>query len=105
MELMDTMLIALGKQRSFRDMMAAIEGQPAALLMVEFSSDDAAEVTDRIDRLRNRLKEVPGVTVAGSGHRCFHPGTLVESSPGRDAASVWDAWRRKTGHILRGLCG
>ncbi len=62
-ELMDTMLIALArKQRSFRDMMAAIEGQPAALLMVEFSSDDAAEVTDRIDRLRNRLKEVPGVT-------------------------------------------
>jgi FAD/FMN-containing dehydrogenase/Fe-S oxidoreductase len=62
-ELMDTMLIALARQqRSFREMMAAIHGTPAALLMVEFASDEAAEVNDRIDRLRNRLKEIPGVT-------------------------------------------
>ena len=34
--------------------MAAVIGRPAALLMVEFSSDDAAEVHDRVDRLEQR---------------------------------------------------
>ena len=64
-ELLDTMLIALARQqRSLRDMMAAIHGQPAALLMVEFSSDDAGDVADRIEKLQQRLREVPGMTVA-----------------------------------------
>ena len=30
--------------------------------MVEFSSDDARDVADRVERLQKRLGEVPGVT-------------------------------------------
>ena len=37
--------------------MEAIQGRPAALFMVEFSGDDAAEVADRIERLQRRLGE------------------------------------------------
>ena len=31
--------------------MEAIRGRPAALLMVEFSGDEAAEVADRVEKL------------------------------------------------------
>src|SRR5262249_15158413 len=36
-------------------------GRPAALMMVEFSSDDPAEVADRIEKLTRRLGEVNGI--------------------------------------------
>src|SRR4029077_12455905 len=35
--------------------------RPAAVLMVEFSGEDAQEVTDRLDRLQRRLREGNGV--------------------------------------------
>ena len=51
-ELMDRMLIDLARnQRSLKDTMAAVRGRPEALLMVEFSSDDAADVSYRVHEL------------------------------------------------------
>ena len=35
--------------------MAAVRGRPEALLMVEFSSDDPAEVSYRVHELERRL--------------------------------------------------
>ncbi len=62
-ELMDEMLLDLARGNlSLKDTMAAVEGRPAALFMVEFSGDDEAEVADRIERLRRRLRDAPGVT-------------------------------------------
>jgi FAD/FMN-containing dehydrogenase/Fe-S oxidoreductase len=64
-ELLDGMLLDLARGNlSLKDTMAAVQGRPAALLMVEFSSNDPAEVADRVARLRQRLGEVPGLTVA-----------------------------------------
>ncbi len=55
-ELMDELLIDLARtQRSLKPAMAAIEGHPAALLMVEFSADDPAEIADQIQKLRAKL--------------------------------------------------
>jgi len=42
--------------------MAAVQGRPAALLMVEFSSDDEREIRDRVERLQGRLGEASGIT-------------------------------------------
>jgi FAD/FMN-containing dehydrogenase/Fe-S oxidoreductase len=62
-ELMDRMLIDLAReQRSLKETMAAIRGRPEALLMVEFSSDDAADVSFRVHELERRLKGVNGLT-------------------------------------------
>jgi FAD/FMN-containing dehydrogenase/Fe-S oxidoreductase len=62
-EVMDGLLIELAHtQLSLKDTMAAIRGRPQALLMVEFSSDDPAEVADRVEKLRKRLDGVAGLT-------------------------------------------
>lgn len=62
-ELLDKMLIDLARDNlALKDHMAAIEGRPSALFMVEFSGDEQAEVLDRIERLRKRLRDVAGVT-------------------------------------------
>jgi len=62
-ELLDQMLISLARDNlALKDHMAAIEGRPAALFMVEFCSDDIAEVQDRIEKLRQRLSGVQGIT-------------------------------------------
>jgi Fe-S oxidoreductase len=62
-ELMDHLLLELTAQNlSLRDSMKAIQGRPQAVLMVEFSSDDPAEVADRVERLRQRLEGVKGLT-------------------------------------------
>jgi FAD/FMN-containing dehydrogenase/Fe-S oxidoreductase len=62
-ELMDHLLLQLTAQNlALRDTMKAIQGQPQAVLMVEFSSDDPAEVADRVERLRQRLQGVNGIT-------------------------------------------
>jgi FAD/FMN-containing dehydrogenase/Fe-S oxidoreductase len=64
-ELLDQMLIDLARDNlSLRTTMAAVQGRPAALLMVEFSSDDDAEVVDRVERLQRRLGGVAGLTAA-----------------------------------------
>jgi len=62
-ELMDTMLIDLARQqRSLSRTMAAIEGRPVALLMVEFSAETEAEVADRVEKLARKLRNAPGLT-------------------------------------------
>jgi FAD/FMN-containing dehydrogenase/Fe-S oxidoreductase len=62
-ELLDQMLIDLAREhRTLRETLAVVPGRPAALLMVEFSSDDPAEVADRVERLQRRLQGVDGLT-------------------------------------------
>jgi FAD/FMN-containing dehydrogenase/Fe-S oxidoreductase len=64
-ELMDKMLIDLARQqRSLKDTMAAIRGRPEALLMVEFSSDDAADVSYRVHELQRKLGPAAGLVAA-----------------------------------------
>ncbi|HKI32459.1 MAG TPA: FAD-linked oxidase C-terminal domain-containing protein [Gemmataceae bacterium] len=61
-ELLDKLLIELSRGNlSLRDAMAPIVGQPETLLMIEFSGDDPAEVADRVEKLRQRLRGVNGV--------------------------------------------
>jgi FAD/FMN-containing dehydrogenase/Fe-S oxidoreductase len=62
-ELLDRMLLELARGNlALRDTMAMIVGRPAAVFMVEFVGDDAAQVADRIERLGKRLALQPGVT-------------------------------------------
>ncbi len=62
-ELMDHLLLQLSAGNlALRDTMKAIVGDPEALLMVEFSSDDPAEVRDRVEQLQRRLQGVAGIT-------------------------------------------
>jgi FAD/FMN-containing dehydrogenase/Fe-S oxidoreductase len=62
-ELMDHLLLQLTKGNlALRDATKVIEGDPQALLMVEFSSDDPAEVSDRVEKLHRRLQGVNGIT-------------------------------------------
>jgi len=64
-ELMDHLLLQLTAQNlALRDTMKAIQGQPQAVLMVEFSSDDPTEVADRVERLQQRLQGVNGLITA-----------------------------------------
>ncbi|MBP3960519.1 FAD-binding protein [Gemmata sp. G18] len=64
-ELMDRMLIDLARnQRSLKNTMAAVRGRPEALLMVEFSSDDPAEVSYRVHELGRRLAGCAGLTAS-----------------------------------------
>jgi FAD/FMN-containing dehydrogenase/Fe-S oxidoreductase len=64
-ELMDRMLIDLARQqRGLKDTMAAVRGRPEALLMVEFSSDDAADVSYRVHELERRLGPAVGLIAA-----------------------------------------
>jgi FAD/FMN-containing dehydrogenase/Fe-S oxidoreductase len=61
-ELMDQMLLELARKNlSLKTTMAAIQGQPAALLMVEFSGPSADFVSNQADRLQKRMREVPGL--------------------------------------------
>ena len=62
-ELMDDLLLRLSAgNRALRDTMKTIRGNPQALLMVEFSGDEAGEVADRVERLQQRLRGVAGLT-------------------------------------------
>jgi FAD/FMN-containing dehydrogenase/Fe-S oxidoreductase len=62
-ELLDGILLDLARGNlSLKDTMAAIEGRPDAVLLVEFSGDDAAEVADRVARLGRRLRGAAGLT-------------------------------------------
>lgn len=62
-ELLDQMLIDLARdQRALRRHMAAVQGRPAALLMVEFSGESEAEIADRAEKLTRRLNGIPGLT-------------------------------------------
>ncbi|MHB1424632.1 MAG: FAD-binding and (Fe-S)-binding domain-containing protein [Gemmataceae bacterium] len=62
-ELMDHLLLEMtARNLALRDTMKSIQGHPQAVLMVEFSSDDPAEVADRVERLRRRLAGVNGLT-------------------------------------------
>lgn len=62
-EVIDHLMLDLARENlSLRDTMALISGRPAAVLMVEFSSDHQAQVRDRVERLGKRLGEVAGLT-------------------------------------------
>jgi len=62
-ELIDSLLIALSRtQRSLQPAMAAIRGNPEALLMVEFTADDPAEIDDKIARIRVKLGSAAGIS-------------------------------------------
>jgi FAD/FMN-containing dehydrogenase/Fe-S oxidoreductase len=64
-ELMDQMLIDLSReQRALKEAMNSVAGRPAALLMVEFSSDDESEVSAKIHELQRRLAGVDGLLTA-----------------------------------------
>jgi FAD/FMN-containing dehydrogenase/Fe-S oxidoreductase len=61
-ELLDKLLIELSRANlSLRDAMAPVVGDPETLLMIEFMGDDPAEVADRVEKLRQRLRGVNGV--------------------------------------------
>ncbi|MCX7701794.1 MAG: FAD-binding protein, partial [Gemmataceae bacterium] len=61
-ELLDELLIELARrQTSVREAAAAIQGRPAALLMVEFSGEDDAEVSCRVHDLYRRMQGTPGL--------------------------------------------
>jgi FAD/FMN-containing dehydrogenase/Fe-S oxidoreductase len=61
-ELLDQLLLELAaKNLALRDTMKAIQGQPQAVLLVEFSGDSEAEVADRVERLQRRLRETTGL--------------------------------------------
>ncbi len=92
-ELMDRMLIDLAReQRSLKDTMAAIRGRPEALLMVEFSADEPAEVSYRVHELERRIKGIPG---------------LLACVPALDAASRDPLWalRGAAVPLLFGMIG
>jgi FAD/FMN-containing dehydrogenase/Fe-S oxidoreductase len=62
-ELLDKMLLDLARDNlSLRDTMAAIQGRPAAVFMIEFIGDDSSEIADKVDKLSRRLTPQPGVT-------------------------------------------
>lgn len=62
-ELLDRLLIELASANlSLRNTMAAIQGRPASLLMVELTGINDYEVSARMDQLRQRLQRLPGVT-------------------------------------------
>ena len=64
-ELLDKLYIDLARgQRSLQDAMAAIVGNPAALLMVEISGDTPSKVADRVEKLHRQLRNVPGLTAS-----------------------------------------
>jgi FAD/FMN-containing dehydrogenase/Fe-S oxidoreductase len=92
-ELMDKMLIDLARsQRSLKETMAAVRGEPEALLMVEFSSDDAADVSYRAHELQRRLGPAAG---------------LLHSIPALDPAIRDPLWslRRSAVPLLWGMPG
>ena len=92
-ELMDKMLIDLARQqRSLKDTMAAVRGRPEALLMVEFSSDDAADVSYRVHELQRRLGPSVG---------------LVASVPALDPATRDPLWALRSSAVplLYGMPG
>ncbi len=62
-ELLDQMILDLARENlSLARQMTAVQGRPAALLLVEFSSDDLGEVEDRLRKLRHRLDAARGLT-------------------------------------------
>jgi FAD/FMN-containing dehydrogenase/Fe-S oxidoreductase len=64
-ELLDHLLLELtARNLALKDTMKAIQGHPQAVLMVEFSGDDPAEVADRVARLQRRLAGVNGLTAS-----------------------------------------
>jgi FAD/FMN-containing dehydrogenase/Fe-S oxidoreductase len=62
-ELMDRLLLDLARGNlALKNAMAAVQGRPAALLMVEFSGEDPAEIADRAEHLERRLAGGTGLT-------------------------------------------
>jgi FAD/FMN-containing dehydrogenase/Fe-S oxidoreductase len=61
-EIMDHLLLKLARDsRTYRDAVGFLQGDPEAIFMVEFSSDERGDVMDRIDKLKVRLQGAVGV--------------------------------------------
>ena len=92
-ELMDDMLIKLSAGNfAMGDVMKNIKGDPKALFMVEFSSNDEAEVAANVEKLRKRLTGVNGLT-----------GTTLAIDP-KIRDPLWDL-RRAAMPLLYGIPG
>jgi FAD/FMN-containing dehydrogenase/Fe-S oxidoreductase len=92
-ELLDQMLIERAQENlSLRRHVALVRGKPAALLMVEFSSDEPDEIADRIGKLGRRLGEAAGVTA------------LVPAIDPAQREPIWDL-RRAAMPLLYGMRG
>jgi Fe-S oxidoreductase len=92
-ELLDHILLRLtAGNLALRETMKAIQGDPQAVFMVEFSGDEPAEVADRVERLRKRLQGVDGLLTAVPA---------LEAGP-RDA--LWNL-RRAAMPLLYGMRG
>ena len=62
-ELMDHLLLELtAGNLALRETTKLIQGKPQAIFMVEFASEEPGEVEDRVEKLRHRLRDVPGIT-------------------------------------------
>ncbi len=92
-ELMDQMLLKLARNNlSLKNAMAALQGIPAALLMVEFSGDNNGEVADRAERLQGRLGGVPGLT------------TIIPAFHAKSRDLLWNL-RKAAVPLLLGVAG
>ena len=92
-ELMDHLLLELtAGNRALRDATRFIDPETRAIFMVEFSGDDAAEVADRVEKLRLRLASVGGLVAS----------TLALDPAIRDP--LWNL-RRAAMPLLYGMAG
>lgn len=92
-EVMDHILLDLtAGNLALRDATRPIDRRAKAIFMVEFSSDDAAEVADKVEKLQKRLQGVDG---------------LVTSVPAIDPAIRDPLWnlRRASMPLLYGMVG
>ena len=102
-ELMDQMLLELAADNlSLRDTMKAIHGNPKALLMVEFSGDDEAEVADRVEKSTAAPGRRQRPDSVGPRSGPGHTRSALEPAPRRHAAPVWHDRRSQAGHVHRG---
>jgi FAD/FMN-containing dehydrogenase/Fe-S oxidoreductase len=92
-ELMDQMLIDLARtQLSLKEVMASIHGRPAALLMIEFSSDDPREVSAKVYDLQRKMRGIAGLT------------SIVPALDANLRDPLWDL-RRAAMPLLYGMLG
>ncbi len=104
-ELLDQLLLELtAGNLAHRDTVKYIPTHPKALLMVEFSSDDPLEVTDKIERLQQPAERGQRRDRSDPGARPGHPRSALEPAACGHASALQHARRPQAGHVHRGLC-
>jgi len=90
-ELMDGTLVELArKSRGFAHLVSFVEGNPEAVLAVEFQGDDGRAASSEAEEfLRSARSSFPGA------------GALLVTSPG-DQKNIWDARRAGLGILMSG---